>query len=194
MFVRARLFSVALVSSLAIAGSVLAIGSGEKSPEEKANEASRKATSSYNEGVKRIDHAKEIGQKGDSLYAYNYRATSDAKIRGEYEKAIGYLKTAVSLKPDFKEAHNNLGYCYRKLGKLDESLASYDKAIALDSNFAQAREYRGETYLALGRLADAENELAFLKSLKSPFADQLAKSIEIFKLEEINKAANSTGK
>jgi tetratricopeptide (TPR) repeat protein len=191
---RVSLYSAVFVASFVIAGSALASGSEEKSPEEKANENSRKATAIYNDAVKRIDHAKEIGLKGDSLYAYNYRATSDAKIRHEYEQAVKDLNKAVGYSPELKEGFNNLGYCYRKLGKLDESLAAYDKAIALDSNFAQAREYRGETYLALGKLSDAEKELAFLKSLKSPLAEQLAKSIEIFKLQEIEKAANPSGK
>lgn len=172
------------------AAPIFAIGSGEKTPEEKAADNSRKATKEYNDGVRRIDRAKEIGLKGDSAYAFNYRATSDAKARREYERAVKDFTKAIELNPQMKEAHNNLGYCYRKLGKLTESLASYDVAIALDSNFAQAREYRGETYLALGQLSKAEAELTFLKSLQSPFADQLARSIEIFKLEEITNAAH----
>lgn len=174
--------------------SAFAIGSNENAPEESASDNSRKATDYYNSAVKRIEHAKEIGAKGDSAYAFNYRATSDAKIRKELEKAVEDLNQATALKPDLKEAHNNLGYCYRKLGKLPESLAAYSKAIALDSNFAQAREYRAETYLAMGDLAKAEGELTYLKGLKSPFADQLALSIELYKLAEIDKAAKGADK
>lgn len=184
----------ALMMIVLCASPVFAIGSAEKTPEEKASDNARKATNAYNDGVRRVDHAKEIGLKGDSAYAYNYRATSDAKARREYEKAVKNFTKAIELNPQMKEAHNNLGFCFRKLGKLTESLASYDAAIALDSNFAQAREYRAETYLALGQLSNAEAELTFLKSLKSPFADQLARSIEMYKLEEIDKAAKSGGK
>jgi tetratricopeptide (TPR) repeat protein len=184
----------ALMLTVLCAAPIFAIGSGEKTPEEKAADNSRKATNAYNDGVHKIDRAKEIGLKGDSAYAYNYRATSDAKARREYEKAVKDFTKAIELNPQMKEAHNNLGYCYRKLGKLTESLASYNRAIALDSNFAQAREYRAETYLALGQLSKAEAELTFLKSLKSPFADQLARSIELYKLSEFDKAAKSNGK
>jgi len=189
-----RLAIAVVLFSVSLAGTVGAFGSKEKTPEEKAGEASRKATSAYNDGVRYIDHAKEIGLKGDSTYAYNYRATADAKVSREYQKAVAVLQKAVGLNPNFKEAHNNLGYCYRKLGKLQESLAAYDKAIALDSNFTQAREYRGETYLALGQLSKAEGELEFLESLKSPYADQLNHSIELFKLAEIDNAAKQDGK
>lgn len=183
-----------LLITLLCASPIFAIGSAEKTPEEKASDDSRKATKAYNDGVRRIDHAKEIGLKGDSAYAYNYRATSDAKARREYEKAVKDFTKAIELNPQMKEAHNNLGYCYRKLGKLTESLASYDDAIALDSNFAQAREYRAETYLALGQLSKAERELLFLQKLKSPYADQLNNSIELFKLAEIDRAAKTNGK
>jgi tetratricopeptide (TPR) repeat protein len=176
------------------ASSVFAIGSNEKTPEEQASDKSRKATDKYNNAVKRIEHARQIGLKGDSAYAYNYRATSDAKIRKELEKAVEDLTNAITINPDMKEAHNNLGYCYRKLGKLSESLAAYSKAIALDSNFAQAREYRAETYLAMGDMVKAEGELAYLRGMKSPFADQLALAIELYELAEIDKTAKETTK
>jgi tetratricopeptide (TPR) repeat protein len=189
-----RLPIVIFILSLLTASSLFAIGSKEKTPEQTASDNTRKATNAYNDGVRKIDHAKEIGIKGDSAYAYNYRATSDAKARREYEKAVQDFTKAIELNPEMKEAHNNLGYCYRKLGKLTESLAAYDKAIALDSNFAQAREYRAETLLALGQLSKAEAELSFLQNLKSPYADQLARSIEMYKLQEINEAADSVAR
>ena len=189
-----NLTAILLTLGLLLAPSSFAIGSKEKTPEEQASDNSRKATDHYNNAVKRIEHAKAIGLKGDSAYAYNYRATSDAKIRKEYERAVDDLHEAITLSPDLKEAHNNLGYCWRKLGKLTESLAAYSRAIDLDSNFAQAREYRAETYLAMDDLAKAEGELTYLRGMKSPFADQLALSIELYKLAEIDKAAKGAPK
>jgi tetratricopeptide (TPR) repeat protein len=89
------------------------------------------------------------------------------------------------------EAYNNLGYCLRKLGKLDESLKAYEQAIGLKADFAQAREYRGETYLALGLLEKAQTDKDFLMQMKSPLADTLARSIELYQLEKINEKAQS---
>ena len=42
------------------------------------------------------------------------------------------------MKPDFAEAHYNLGITLQELGRLDEALASYKQAIALKPDFAEA--------------------------------------------------------
>jgi tetratricopeptide (TPR) repeat protein len=176
-----------LVFAVLLAPATYAFGSGEKSPDELAAESLKKATSEYNKGVKHLAKARAIAKKGDSAYAFNYRATSDAKARKEYEKAVIRFKSAVALEKRLKEAWNNLGYCHRKLGALEESIKCYNEAIALDSNFAEAREYRGETYLALGYFESAMQEVYFLKSIKSPYADTLAASIEFYNLERLNQ-------
>lgn len=166
---------------------VYAIGSGEKDPDKLAAESFKKATQEYNGGVKHMEKAKAIVAKGDSAYAFNYRATSDAKAQKEYEKAITRFKSALLLEKRLKEAWNNLGYCHRKLGALEESIRCYNEALALDSNFAEAREYRGETYLALGYFEEATQEMYFLRSIKSPYADTLAASIEFYNLDRLKQ-------
>ena len=165
-----------------------ALGSKEKTPEEQAADNQKKAVGEYNDGVKHMDKARAIGVKGDSAYAYNYRATSDAKARKEFEKAVGNFTDAVELDPKLAEAYNNLGYCYRKLGKLDESLKAYETALQLKPDFAQAREYRGEAYLALGQMEKANAEFDYLKQIQSPYADTLARSIETYQLEQMQRA------
>jgi tetratricopeptide (TPR) repeat protein len=42
------------------------------------------------------------------------------------------------LKPDYAEAHNNLGVTLQELGRLEEAKASYTQAIALKSDYAEA--------------------------------------------------------
>jgi tetratricopeptide (TPR) repeat protein len=165
-----------------------AFGSKEKTPEEQAAENQKKAVSKYNDGVGHMEKARAIGVKGDSAYAYNYRATSDAKARKEFEKAVKDLDKAVELDSRLTEAYNNLGYCHRKLGNLEESLKAYEQALQLKPDFPQAREYRGEAYLALGQLDKANADLDFLKQMQSPYADTLAKSIEIYHLERLQGA------
>ncbi len=165
--------------------SVYAFGAKEKSPEEQATENQKKATEEYNKGVQHMDKAKAIAIKGDSAFAYNYRATADAKTKKELEKAANRFVKATEIDPNMKEAFNNLGYTYRKLGKLPESITAYDKALAIDSLFAQAREYRAETYLAMGQLDKAKDEYKILRRMESPLADTLMKSIELFKLQQV---------
>lgn len=170
-----------------VAGSVLAFGSSEKSPEEKAAETKQQAIEKYNNGVKHMDKAREIAVKGDSAYAYNYRATSDAKAAKEYNKAIKDFREALMHDPKMIEAHNNLAYCYRKVGKFQESLAAYDAALGIDSTYALAREYRGELYLAMDDLDKALAEQAFLKKIESPYADTLSASINFYRLQQVEK-------
>lgn len=180
-----RRFLAPLVIALACAaGPVLAGGSGPQAPDAKAGAAAAKATAAYNEGVLKVKRADAIGQGQSKVFAYDYAAAIDGKALREYEQAIGDFARAVSLKMDYKEAHNYLGYCYRRVGKLEHSLAAYDKAIQLDPTFALAREYRGETYLALGRPDKAEAELAELKKLDPKLAGTLELSLAMYRDRE----------
>ena len=174
-----------ILGCLLLATTSFAIGSG-KSDEEKADEKKTKAIEVYDDGVMYLEKARFTAELGDSAFAFNYRATSDAKAKKAFEKAVDRFKEATKLDPTMKEAFNNLGYAYRKLGKLDESLAAYQSALALDSSFAQAREYLGETYLALDQLDKAEEQYQWLLSIESPYADTLSGAINMYKLREIN--------
>ncbi|PWB73089.1 hypothetical protein C3F09_05645 [candidate division GN15 bacterium] len=184
---RAITMAVAISLSPVSVSNLMAFGSKEKSPEEQASDSRKHAVVVYNSGVKHMEAARAIGRQTDSLFAYNYRATTDVRAKKEFEKAVSDFKKATALDPDLAEAYNNLGYSYRKLGQLNESLDAYAKAITLNNNFAQAHEYRGETYLAMGDLAKAQEDLSFLNQIKSPYADTLARSIEAFQLQKFVK-------
>ena len=185
---------IAFTLILTIHSTTFAFGSKEKTPEEQAAEKEKKATAQYNDGVKHMDKAKKIVSTGDSTYAFNYRATSDAKAKKEYEKAVKNFGTATELKPDFAEAFNNLGYCYRKLDKLPLSLEAYHKALELKPEFPEALEYLGETFLAMDSLHLAQGQLQMLQELKSAYADTLSKSIEFYKLAKVNDKLNGAKK
>jgi len=184
------LLCTAFALMVTLNSSSFAFGSKEKSPQQKAAESEKKATESYNNGVKQMDNAKKIASGGDSTYAFNYRATSDAKAKKVYEKAVKNFETAVALKADFPEAYNNLGYCYRKLDNLKKSLEAYHKALELKPEFPQANEYLGETFLAMDSLQLALGQYQILQDLKSPYADTLMKSIEIYKLAKVSEKMN----
>ena len=57
---------------------------------------------------------------------------------GKLEEAVAIYRKALAIKPDYAEAHNNLGNALKELGRLDEAVASYRKALAM-----QARLPRG---------------------------------------------------
>lgn len=176
-----RLIPVIAAVLVVLAPSARAGGSPPQAPGARADANAAKAVAAYNEGVLKVQRADAMGAAGAKTYAFDYSAKPDGKALREYEQAIADFARAVSLKPDHKESHNYLGYCYRRLGKFEHSLASYDTAIRLDPRFALAREYRGETYLALGRVAEAEAELAELHKLDEKQAAVLEQSLGLYR-------------
>jgi tetratricopeptide (TPR) repeat protein len=75
------------------------------------------------------------------------------------------------LKPDYAEAHSNLGGTLQELGRLDEAEASYKQAIALKPDFAEAHNNLGITLQELGRLDEAEASYKQAIALKPDFAE-----------------------
>ena len=50
---------------------------------------------------------------------------------GDYNSAIPYLKEALLIKPDYADAHYNLGLAYQRLGRQQEAIISYKETIRL---------------------------------------------------------------
>ena len=88
------------------------------------------------------------------------RKAIDAK---DYKTAVGHLTKAVQELPNDADAHNMLGYSYRKTGNFDKSMEHYQRALKLDANHRSAHEYLGELYLDLNQMGNAEKQLATLK-------------------------------
>ena len=75
------------------------------------------------------------------------------------------------MKPDYAEAHNNLGNTLQELGRLDEAEASYTQAIALKPDYAEAHNNLGNTLKELGRLDEAEASYRQAIALKPDYAE-----------------------
>ena len=71
------------------------------------------------------------------------------------ERAVELFEKAIALKPDFAEAHSDLGMALRKLKRFADAVASYDKAIALKPDFAMAFNNRANTLLDMDRPPEA---------------------------------------
>ena len=53
------------------------------------------------------------------------------------DEAEASYREAIGLKPDYAEAHCNLGNTLKELGRLDEAETSYGKAIALKPDYVK---------------------------------------------------------
>jgi predicted TPR repeat methyltransferase len=68
---------------------------------------------------------------------YNIRGNRYAKL-GQLDTAISYYEKALSIKPDYAEAHYNLGFSLHRLGQLDAAVRSYKKVVAIKPDYAEA--------------------------------------------------------
>lgn len=83
----------------------------------------------------------------------------------EYAKAIPLLERIITNDPRDADAHNLLGYSYRKTGNAKSALAYYQRALQLDPAHLGANEYLGQLYVETGDLPRAEERLQRLGQL-----------------------------
>ena len=74
---------------------------------------------------------------------------------GEAGRSDRLLPPGLELKPDFAEAHNNLGNAFMDQGKLDEAIACYRRALELKPDFAEAHNNLGIALKDQGKLDEA---------------------------------------
>lgn len=78
-----------------------------------------------------------------------------AHQNAQSEAAIEWMTRAIVIKPDYVEAHSNLGVALKALGRLPEAIASYKKAIEIDAEYLPAHTNLGVVLLALQRYEEA---------------------------------------
>ncbi len=95
----------------------------------------------------------------------------------EYSEAIDEFKHAITLKPNYAEAHYHLGNAYFNLHRYEESLVSYKQAVKLKPKYV-----------------DAQFSLGILSSMLSNNNDAIKAFKQVIKLQPNNsKAAFSLG-
>ena len=65
------------------------------------------------------------------------------------------LRQALEIKPDFAEAHINLGNTLKDLGRLDEAETNFRRALQIKPDFAMAHSNLGFVLSEKGKLDEA---------------------------------------
>ena len=94
-----------------------------------------------------------------------YAAGLSALKASDPASALRRFQAALKRFPEAAGLHNELGYTYRKLGRLDQAFDHYKRALAIDPRHRGAHEYIGEAYLMTGDVASAEKHLAELRAI-----------------------------
>jgi tetratricopeptide (TPR) repeat protein len=79
--------------------------------------------------------------------------------REDWPAVIDHMIKAIEQRPWHDDAHNLLGFAYRKLGDYDRALRAYDQALILNPHHRGALEYLGEAYLEMEQPARAKEML-----------------------------------
>jgi tetratricopeptide (TPR) repeat protein len=89
----------------------------------------------------------------DQIYSLGYWQAKG----GDHATALATLRSANQADPRIQTM---IGYCLRKLGRVDEALPYYFAALAADPKRTTTRQYLGEAYLQIGQLDQAKQQLA----------------------------------
>jgi tetratricopeptide (TPR) repeat protein len=86
------------------------------------------------------------------------------------EAAAGYLN-ALALRPDFVEAHANLGELLLEQGQGDQAVASCARALAIQPDFAPAHQTLAQARLSQGRFDEAAEHARRAVAINAEFAE-----------------------
>lgn len=94
-----------------------------------------------------------------------YKLALVSRGDGRLTRAVSALLQAVTLDPDFHEAHYVLGLCLKDRGELADARAAFERTIAISPAFIPAREELAELHRMEQRTRDEIEQLDALRAL-----------------------------
>jgi tetratricopeptide (TPR) repeat protein len=107
---------------------------------------------------------------------------------GADSDAAGFYRRAVAQKPDFVEAHYNLGNALKRLGRLEEAAAAYRAALLLRPELMPAHHNLGSVLLELGRAEQAADSFRRALGLEATAAGERDLGLAFEKLGRTGEA------
>jgi len=100
-------------------------------------------------------YAENLRLNPASWMAHNNRGLLLEAQPGHADEAMAEYRAALALKPDFQEAHNNLGHSLEQRGQLTAAAQEYEAAVRIRPNFADAYYNLGNAEAEQGHWAAA---------------------------------------
>ncbi len=122
------------------------------------------------EAAELIERAIACGGR-NPVHFGNYAAVLSAL--GKHKASLAASESALALKPDFPEAHNNAGNSLRALGRVAEAAEAFAQATALKPDLVSGLNNLGIVLQELGRLDEAAVQFARVLELQPQEADAL---------------------
>ena len=67
----------------------------------------------------------------------------EAFAKGQWDQAVAHYRKALEIRPDYAEAHVDLGNVLTSRGQVDEAIAHYQKALEIKPDYAEAHNNLG---------------------------------------------------
>lgn len=112
---------------------------------------------------------------------------AQVELKRDFEEAKSYLKTALSLNPDFAEAHLQMGMIEQAEGRLTDSVQSLEKAIQASPSLPAPHYRLALVYQRLGNKEKSKVEFDLFEKLKSGAGTAQEKQAVIQSLSEQKK-------
>ena len=97
----------------------------------------------------------EVASDAQTPVASDARTQRTSLGQEQMDEAATWLRKAIALRPDFPEAHNNLGNLLADLGRPDQAAECYRQAIRLRPAYAEAHNNLAAALKDLGALDQA---------------------------------------
>ena len=81
------------------------------------------------------------------------------------------FQKAIEIKPDYAEAHNNLGNALAGRGQVDEAIAHYQKALEIKPDYAEAHNNLGNALAGRGQIDEAIAQYQKAMEIKPDYAE-----------------------
>ena len=118
--------------------------------------ASAKRPNARTQSAKPSNQGKSLGWGSNIKIARRAKAAEMALKRGQYALAMNYAQAAADAAPQDSHLWFLLGFSSRMAGKLQNSVAAYQRGLQIDASAVEGLSGLAQTYMKMGRPNDAK--------------------------------------